>query len=34
MTDLLVPYSPHAEESLVGAALIDPRVLDLVDTHA
>jgi len=32
MTDSTeIPYSPHAEESLVGAALIDPRVLDLVD---
>lgn len=31
MTDEGLPYSPAAEESLVGAALVDPRVLDLVD---
>jgi replicative DNA helicase len=31
MTEEKLLYSPHAEESLVGAALIDARVLDLVD---
>lgn len=31
MTNEGLPYSPMAEESLVGAALVDSRVLDLVD---
>jgi replicative DNA helicase len=31
MTDNTLLYSPQAEESLIGSALIDSRVLDLVD---